>query len=510
MQQMHDLNVFKPVDHTTLTRDQLRQALRTIIFLKMKRCGRIKARACADGRKQRSLYSKEDASSPTVRTESVLLSLVIDAMEERDIAIVDVPGAFLRARLEEIVHVCLRGFLADLMVDIAQETYGPFAYKDNNGETVLYIRLTRALYGCLKSSLQFWKQLSSVLEHEGFSCNQYDSCVMNKIINGNQCTVTFHVDDLKISHRDEKVVTGIIEMLTGIYGELSVSCGPDQTYLGMDFDVSTPGEVTIGMKGYLMDVLDEFPEDTTKHVTTPAADHLFDVSEDAKLLPLQQKEIFHQTVAKLLWVALRARPDILTALSFLTTRVQSPDEDDWKKLVCLLCYIHLTIDLLLRLSADHSGIVKWLIDAAFANRSNFLSQTGGLMTLGGGAVHSVLKKQRLNTMSSTKAELVAVDDVMPQVIWTRNFLLEQGFDLQGNIVYQDNKSAILLEKNGMLSSSKRTHHINVRFFFVKDRVNSGEVSIEFCPTGDMTADFFTKPLQGHKFFEFRKIIMNEP
>ena len=132
------------------------------------------------------------------------------------------------------------------------------------------------------------------------------------------------------------------------------------------------------------------------------------------------------------------------------------------------------------------------------------------MSMGGGALMCTSKKQRLNTKSSTEAELVAVDDMMLQIIWTRNFLLAQGFQLNGNVVYQDNQSAILLERNGSASSSKRTRHINIRFFFAKDCVQAGELSIEYCPTESMVADFFTKPLQGQKFLEFRKLIMNEP
>ena len=100
--------------------------------------------------------------------------------------------------------------------------------------------------------------------------------------------------------------------------------------------------------------------------------------------------------------------------------------------------------------------------------------------------------------------------MMSQIVWTRNFLMEQGFNLKGNVVYQDNQSAILLEKNGTASSSKRTIHINICFFFVRDRIKAGELTIEYCPTEDMVADFFTKPLQGQKFLKFRKIIMNEP
>lgn len=130
--------------------------------------------------------------------------------------------------------------------------------------------------------------------------------------------------------------------------------------------------------------------------------------------------------------------------------------------------------------------------------------------MGGGALMCTSKKQKLNTKSSAEAELVAVNDMMPQIIWTRNFLLAQGFELKGNIVYQDNQSAILLERNGSASSSKHTRHINIRFFFVKDRIQAGELSIEYCPTNKMVADFFTKPLQGQKFLDFRQLIMNKP
>ena len=127
-----------------------------------------------------------------------------------------------------------------------------------------------------------------------------------------------------------------------------------------------------------------------------------------------------------------------------------------------------------------------------------------------GVILTKCRKQKLNTKSSTEAELVAVDDMMPQILWTRYFLMGQGFDLKGNVVYQDNKSAILLETNGFGSSSRRTRHINIRFYFVKDRVNSGKVEIKFLPTDEMVADFFTKPLQGRKFVEFRNIILNLP
>jgi hypothetical protein len=80
--------------------------------------------------------------------------------------------------------------------------------------------------------------------------------------------------------------------------------------------------------------------------------------------------------------------------------------------------------------------------------------------------------------------------------------------VKDSIIYQDNQSAILLEKNGKASSSKRTRHINIRYFFVTDRIAANEVSVEYCPTGEMIADYFTKPLQGTLFRKFRDQIMN--
>ena len=129
------------------------------------------------------------------------------------------------------------------------------------------------------------------------------------------------------------------------------------------------------------------------------------------------------------------------------------------------------------------------------------------MSLGRGfpIVHST--KHKLNTRSSTEAELVSVDDCMPAICWTRYFLQAQGYAVNENIVYQDNKSAILLETNGKASSSKRTKHINVRYFFVTDRIAKQELKVEWCPTGDMIADFMTKPLQGALFRRFRDMIM---
>jgi len=508
MRQLHDMNVFQPVRKSSLTRQEILQTLGSIIFIKEKRCGRIKARACADGRPQRLLYDKSEASSPTVKTESVFLTAVIDAQEGREVAVYDIPGAFLHSTLPDVVHMKVCGDLARLLIYVDPGIYTEYI-EIENGKEVIYLLLTRALYGCLKSALQFWKHLSGNLVKNGYTLNRYDPCVANKDIGGSQMTIIWHVDDLKISHASGEMIDKEVAWLETIYGPLVGSRGKQHTYLGMDMDFRSKGVVEISMVPYLQEIIEEFPEDLGKAAATPAASYLFDESENPVLLSEERARVFHHTVAKILWAAMRARPDLLTAMSFLTSKVRAPDEDDMKKLTRTLSYIRNTVNLPLALSADGPCVIKWWVDASFATRRELRSQTGVAMSMGRGAIHSMARKQRLNTTSSTEAEVVGADDAMPQITWTRYFLEEQGVKISRNILLQDNQSAMLLEKNGTGSSSRRTRHINIRFFFIKDRISNGEVELEYCPTDQMVGDYFTKPLQGAKFHLFRRIIMGE-
>ena len=161
----------------------------------------------------------------------------------------------------------------------------------------------------------------------------------------------------------------------------------------------------------------------------------------------------------------------------------------------------------LTLGAEDLRILKWFVDASFAVHQDYKSHTGGGMTLGSGYPISVSRKQKLNTKSSTVAELVGADDMSVLILWTKLFLEELGYQVKKNILYQDNKSAILLENNGRKSAGKQSRAINVRYFFLTDQVHKGNLSIEYCPTDMMVGDFWTKPLQGSKFKEFRDLIL---
>jgi Reverse transcriptase (RNA-dependent DNA polymerase) len=235
LQQLHDRHVLVPMHREQLTALERSRALGYLMFLKEKSDGSIKGRGCADGRPQRAYIPKEDATSPTVRNESTMLTATIDAYELRDVATVDLPGAFMQADMDDVVHMRLTDVMVQLLVEI-DSSYAKFTCVEK-GKQILYVQLAKALYGTLKAAMLFWRKLTNFLEGIGFVTNPYDRCVANKTVDGKQCTVAWHVDDLKISHVDPKVVDGVIAALSAEFGNeapLTVTRGKNSRVLGHD------------------------------------------------------------------------------------------------------------------------------------------------------------------------------------------------------------------------------------------------------------------------------------
>jgi hypothetical protein len=280
LSQMHDMVVYTPMHAHELTRDQKRQALESRIFLTKKRCGRIKARACANGSKQRSYTPKENAISPTVATDSVFITSAIDAHERRHVMTMDIPGAFFRAETDEEIHMLLRGQLAELMVKIDPKLYRPFITKNGRGGSIMFVKMQKAMYGMMRALLLFYLKLVDELIADGFELNPYDPCVANKMGNGKQMTVCWHVDDLKVSHVDGIELTKFVHRIAKIYGDqITVKRGCVHDYLGMDLNYSLDGKVWVSRIRYVDKVLKDFTEQIKKLSSTPAADHLFNIRD---------------------------------------------------------------------------------------------------------------------------------------------------------------------------------------------------------------------------------------
>lgn len=173
---------------------------------------------------QRHVYSKEDAASPTICIESLLILLAIDALEKRDVATADIAGAFLKAFMDDFTLIKFTGDMVDLVVKSNPSKYSAFV-STKNGRQVLYVQLNKALYGCMKSAILWYRMFSGFLLKQGFSINPYDLCVANKTICGKQATICWYVDDLKISHVDKAVADDLIQVIESEFGTMNVVRG---------------------------------------------------------------------------------------------------------------------------------------------------------------------------------------------------------------------------------------------------------------------------------------------
>ena len=143
---------------------------------------------------------------------------MVDARERRAQAVLDIANAFLHADNDERVLMLLRGRLADMMASIDPSLYHKYVTYSANGTPMLYVRLSKALYGMLKAALLFYKRLRFDLEEKGFVINPFDPCVANMMVNGTQITVCWNFDDIKISHREEEVVRAFAIQISETYG----------------------------------------------------------------------------------------------------------------------------------------------------------------------------------------------------------------------------------------------------------------------------------------------------
>jgi hypothetical protein len=322
----------------------------------------LKARKVIGGKKLCDYITKEDASPPTVSAEAVMLTCVIDVMEERDIAVIDIPNAFVQTVVKDEEHcviVCIRGPSVDILVNIAPHVYGPYISFNKSGQKALLVQYLNALYGTMVAALLYYRKFVKSLTKQGFKLNLYDACVAKKTVNGKQITICFHVNDCKISHESSKIVDTTIDWVLAKYesifkdgsGAMKVHRGKIHKYLGMSLEFSEKGQCHVTMHHYLDGILEAFNLAVKEHgdgyITvgkrcskmSAAPDNLFVAIEDCEKVSDAAASAFHMVMAKTLYATKRARLDTSPAIAFPTTRARAPNIDDWEKLCHLLEYL---------------------------------------------------------------------------------------------------------------------------------------------------------------------------
>jgi hypothetical protein len=511
LNQLIEKGCLMPVDRLTVkklkTEKQL--ILPSKLFLKDKykpdgAFDKFKARLVAGGHRQNH-EDYESTSSPTVATSSVLMVAARSAKFGNARMTTDVPSAYPNAHMREdmpMVYMKLDRSVTKLIVK-----NHPTWRRNVLDDGTCVVKIERALYGLIESAKLWYEEFTGFLKSLSFLPNPYDPCVLNLDYKGDTCTLVLYVDDCFVDCHNPEALDYVEKRITEKYGGCTRTNGDILPFVGMLFDFRQPGIVKVDMPKYVEDAISGLK--ITSPAETPAGLELFTIDESAIPLGKIPKDQFHSRVAKLLYLAKRTRPDILLPVNFLCTRVLNPTEQDYKKLMRIYKYLFGTKGLAIYLQADDCECVKGYYDASYGVHSDMKSHTGACTTLGKGSIFITSSKQTIVAKSSTEAEMIAVSDHAGELIAQNEFYIRQCKSNKPAILFQDNQSTIRLLKNGK-NSSDRTKHIKIRYFWLKDRVDSKDILVEYMPTEDMIADILTKPLQGEQFIKLRKLLMNLP
>ena len=312
MSSLVDKRVFHPINISDVPPGT--KIINSFMFLvdKFKADGtydKTKARTVGNGAQQdKELY--EEKSSPTCRLTNLHTVLCIASIERRYVRTGDVGTAYLNAEVgPRRVFMRLDSLQASILCHIKPEWK---KYLCKNGS--MHVEVDKALYGLIDSGRQWYIELTTTLQEDGFIANEYDSCIWNKSVRGIQISVCIYVDDLFITCVDVKLMDQFTKLLIDKYDKFTVVDGPKQNYLGTQYDFTIPGKIMMNMPGYVSDLLDHFAENFPFPVThifrsskSPAVEEIF-LPGDSPELSEGGKKFFHTIVAKWLYLANRCRP----------------------------------------------------------------------------------------------------------------------------------------------------------------------------------------------------------
>ena len=238
-----------------------------------------------------------------------------------------------------------------------------------------------------------------------------------------------------------------------------------------------------------------------KQVQSPTTPDLYQLQEDEPVMDSEFQELFHSTVASLLFVAKRTRPDVLLPISFLASRVKVATQADKRKLERVLNYLYSTNELGICISCRRlhgHWLIKAYVDASFAVHNDQKSHSAIFMTMGSGPLFVRSSKQKIVTKSSWESELVAQSDSGSQAVWQKRFVEELGQGPVHVVFYCDNMGTIASIKKGK-PSSDRSRHVHVRYFWMRELLDTPGYELLYMPTEHMVADIMTKPMTGELF-----------
>ena len=449
---------------------------------------RLKARFVAQGFSQVPGQDFFDTYAPVAKLSSIRTILAIAAVEDWELQQMDVDTAFLQSPVTEEIYVRQpQGY----------EQFGP------NGEE-LVCKLHKSLYGLKQAPRNWNKVLDDWLREYGLEPSGADPCVYAMRCADDLLVIVVYVDDLVIGGSNKHVVD---QFKCAIAKRFKMKdLGNLLWLLGMEVRRDRVKRILeIHQTAYIDRLLERFGMSKCKPVGTPAEGVLARLpSGDGK-----PSSDYRSVVGGLLYAAMVTRPDIAYAVQVLGRHLQASGPEHWTAAMRVMRYLQGTRELGIVYGVDASSgvVLQGYADADWAgDRDTRRSTTGYVFMVAGGTVSWSSKLQPTVALSSAEAEYMAACSAVQEAVHIRRLLGDLEFQQeQPTVIYEDNQGCIALSANPVLH--QRTKHIDIRYHFTREKVESGEVVLQYVATEHQLADLLTKALLSFRVAYLRGLVL---
>eukprot|EP00794_Sanderia_malayensis_P016556 gene16556-biopygen13988 len=453
---------------------------------------RFKARLVAQGFSQKEGSDYNEVFAPVARYNSIRTILSLVNALSLDLHQMDVKTAFLNGKLQEEIYMAQPEGCID----------------ESNPDLVC--KLKKSLYG-LKQAAYCWNvEIDTFLKKSGYKQSAADSCIYTKVQPRKDGKSSFiilalYVDDILISSNDPQMLEAEKKSLSRRFEMQDL--GDAKYCLGMLIQRDRDNKkLYISQKSYLESILKRFEMFESKPVATPMeVGKVFKkLSEDEEQFDIKQ---YQAAIGSLNYAMIATRPDICSAVGILSQFMSKPSKEHWQGVKRILRYIKGTLDYGLIFDANNTELMlSGYADADWASDAQLRKSTSGyIFQLAGSTISWRSQKQSVVALSTTEAEYVSLSSASQEAIWLRRLLKDLLIDVsKPTTIHEDNQGAICLTKNTKAHS--RAKHIDIKYHFIREKVQNKEIELTYCPTDKMIADIFTKALPRPKFEELRSLM----